>query len=189
MRFIRLNMDILVNDKIIEFDKNDFPMLINGQAFVNSGASFFSVSLMTKLTQMGKKVVFFTGFPPAKELFREQIKNSKSDNIMIIDSGNEDVFINNLDEIKDLKERIILFKNIEEYSSKLFNKLKDHEFIIFSGDIDQCVFKKELLKIDFKNKIFFSYPKNIEMSNKLKLPKYSGHIIGNKNGIIKLKLN
>lgn len=180
-------MNILVNNKIVEFNKEDFPMFINGQAFINSGASFFSVSLMTKFSLAGQKIVFFTGFPPAKELFREQIGNHINDNIIIIDSGDEDEFIHKLDEIKDLDERIILFKNIEEYSIKLFDKLKDKKFIIFSGDIDKCVFKDSLLKKDFKNKIFFSYPQDVNIKGRIDLPQYSGHIIGDKyKGIIKL---
>lgn len=180
-------MNILVNNKIVEFDKEDFPMFVNGEAFVNSGASFFSVSLMTKLVSTGHKIVFFTGFPPAKELFREQIGDIKNDDIIIIDSGDEDEFINRLDEIKDLDERVILFKNIEEYSIKLFDRLKDKKFIIFSGDIDKCAFRDSLLKKDFQNKIFFSYPQSINIENKIELPKYCGHIIGEKyNGIIKL---
>jgi hypothetical protein len=184
-------MNILINDKVVEFNKNDFPMLINGQAFINSGTSFFSVSLMTKLVQSGEKIIFFTGFEPAKELFREQIgnNNNNNDNVIIIASGDEDNFINKLDEIKDIDERIILFKNIEEYSIKLFNKLKDKKLIIFSGDIDKCIFKELLLKKDFKNKIYFSYPESFNIPNKIELPQYSGHIIGNNNGTIRLDFN
>jgi len=182
-------VNILVNNEIVKFTHDDFPMFINGQAFVNSGASFFSVSLMTKLVQSGEKIVFFTGFPPAKELFREQIGSGNTidkNDMIIIDSGDGDNFINKLDEIEDSDERIILFKNIEEYNIKLFDKLKNHKLVIFSGDLDKCKFKEELLKIDFKTKIFFSYPEIINIPNKIELPKYSGHIIGNKNGIIKL---
>lgn len=182
-------MNILVNNKIVNFNKEDFPILINGQAFINSGASFFSVSLITKLVQQGEKIVFFTGFPPAKELFREQIGNDRNNDVIIIDSGDENNFIRMVDEIKDLEERIILIKNIEEYSVKLFSKLEDKKLIIFSGDIDKCVFRDALLNKDFTNKIYFSYPKNIEIQNKIELPQYSGHIIGNKyNGVIKFDL-
>lgn len=180
-------MKILVNDKEIVFNKSDFPMLVNGKAFVQSGASFFSVSLMTKLLEWGEKIVFFTGFDPAKELFRSQIGDVQNDNIIIIPSGDEEKFIQKLDEIKNLKERIILFKNIEEYSTNLFNRLKNQELVIFSGDIDECEFRDELSKINFKTKIFFSYPEKIEVENKIELPKYKGLIISQKyNGLISL---
>jgi len=168
-------MKILIKDEEVFFNKSDFPMLINGKAFVKSGASFFSVSLMTKLFESGEKIVFFTGFDPAKELFKNQINGRTNNNIIIIPTGNEDDFIKELDKIKDLNERIILFKNIEEYTIKLLNKLKDHKYVIFSGDIDKCEFTNELLKINFKTKIFFSYSEN------------KGLIISSKyNGIISL---
>jgi hypothetical protein len=111
-----------------------------------------------------------------------------NDNIIIIETGDEENFIKELDEIKDLNERIVLFKNIEDYSLKLFDKLKDHKCTIFSGDIDRCVFREQLLSLDFKTKIFFSYPENLEVENKIDLPKYSGMIISdNHKGEIKLE--
>lgn len=180
-------MKILVNEKEVIFNKEDFPMFINGKAFLQSGASFFSVSLMTKLLENGEKIIFFTGFDPAKELFKEQQSGKMNDNIIIIPTGDEDDFIKELDTIEDLDERIILCKNIEEYSINLFNKLKDQKFVIFSGDIDKCEFGEELIKKEFKTKIFFSYPKNFKVENKIELQKYKGHIINDKyNGIILL---
>ena len=180
-------MKISINEQEVVFNKEDFPMFINGKAFVQSGASFFSVSLMTKLFEQGEKIVFFTGFDPAKELFRDQLNGRMNENIIIIPTGDEDDFIKELDKIKDLDERIILFKNIEEYSIKLFNKLKDHKYVIFSGDIDKCAFRNELLGINFKTKIFFSYPEKTEVANKVDLHKYKGLIISSKyNGIISL---
>ena len=180
-------MKILINDNEVVFKKEDFPMFVNGKAFVQSGASFFSVSLMTKLFEQGEKIVFFTGFDPAKELFRSQIGDIQNDSIIIIPTGDEEDFIQKLDEIKDLKERIVLFKNIEEYSFKLFNKLKDQKLVIFSGDIDKCEFRDELSRVDFKTKIFFSYPEKMEVENKIELPKYKGLIVSkNYNGLISL---
>lgn len=181
-------MKILVNNEIVNFSKDDFPMFVNGKAFVQSGASFFSVSLMTKLFENREKIIFFTALPPAKELFRNQLGDRVNDkNIIIIESGDEGNFIKELDGINDLNERIVLFKNIEDYSINLFNRLKDHKFTIFSGDIDKCEFGDELVKMNFKTKIFFSYPDKFEIENKIDLPKYNGLIIGEKyNGIIKL---
>lgn len=181
-------MKILINDQEVVFKKEDFPMFVNGEAFVQSGASFFSVSLMSKLLEWGEKIVFFTGFDPAKELFRNQIGDIENDSIIIIPTGDEEEFIQKLDTINDLNERIILFKNIEEYSLKLFEKLKNQELIIFSGDIDKCKFGDELSKIDFKTKIFFSYPKKVEVENKIELPKYNGLVISSKyNGLVSLE--
>lgn len=180
-------MKILINDKEVVFNKEDFPMFINGKAFIQSGASFFSVSLMTKLFEQGEKIVFFTGFDPAKELFKEQLDGRMNENIIVIPTGDEEAFMKQLDEIKDLDERIVLFKNIEDYSLKLFNKLKDHPYVIFSGDIDKCEFGDELSRMNFKTKILFSYPEKMKVENKIELPKYKGLIISQKyNGIISL---
>jgi len=183
-------MNILVNNKIINFTHDDFPMLVSGKAFVKSGASFFSVSLMTKLFENGEKIVFFTALPPAKKLFREQVGDRMNNNIIMIDSGEEEVFLESIDKIKDFSERIVLFKNIENYNQKLFDKLKDKELIIFSGDIDKCAFADDLLKKDFKTKIFFSYPDKVKITNKIDLPQYYGYIESDKyNGLISLDLS
>jgi len=182
-------MKILVNNEIVNFTKEDFPMLINGKAFTQSGASFFSVSLMTKLFEEGEKIVFFTALPPAKELFRNQVGDKVNDkNIIIVESGDESSFIKELDSITDLDERIILFKNIEDYSENLFNRLKNHKLIIFSGDVDRCVFGDKLFEMNFKTKIFFSYSDKLEVKDKIDLPKYNGHFIGERlSGVVRIE--
>jgi len=182
-------MKFLINDEEVNFNKEDFPIFINGEAFTQSGASFFSVSLMTKISEEGEKIVFFTALPPAKELFRSQLGERVNDeNIMIIESGDEDNFIKELDGIKNLEERTVLFKNIEDYSESLFNRLKDHKLTIFSGDIDKCIFGDNLAKMDFKTKILFTYPEKLEIEDKINLSKYYGCVIGKRlNGIIRIE--
>lgn len=182
-------MNILFNNEIINFNKEDFPMLFSGKALVHSGASMFSVSLMTKLFERGEKIVFFTAFSQAKELFREQLNNKINENIIIIESGDEDTFIEELDKIKDLDERIVLFKNIENYSHKIFDKLKDHKLTIFSGDLDTCRVADELMKKEFKTKIFFSQSENYPQEGMDNLPKYYGKITNEKyNGMVSLEI-
>lgn len=178
-------MKILINNKEVVFNKEDFPMLINGAD--KSGASLFSISLLVNLFQNGEKVLLFSAFDPAKEEFRKQIAGFINDDALIIESGDEENFIKELDNINDLSERIVLCKNIENYSSNLFNKLKGQELVIFSGDIDKCEFDEQLANKDLKTKIFFSYPGKIEIANKIDLPKYKGLVISQKyNGIISL---
>ncbi len=178
-------MKILINDKEVIFNKEDFPMLINGAD--KSGASLFSISLLTSLFENKEKVLLFSAFDPAKEEFKKQLGVSINENALIIESGDESVFIKELDEIQDLSERIILCKNIENYSSSLFDKLKDQKLVIFSGDTNKCEFGEKLVNKDFKTKIFFSYPEKIEVVDKIYLPKYKGMIISSKyEGIISL---
>ena len=177
------SIKILVNNKTINFSQADFPILISGRD--GSGASLFSVSMLANVLKNGEKVLFFSAQAPAKEEFKKQIGDSLNDKVVIIKSGDENLFLEKIDQIQDLSERIILFKNIENYSPKLFNKLKNQKLIIFSGDLDKCQFNTQLIEKDFKTKIFFSYPQKIQVKNKIDLPKYHGLIFSKKyNGLI-----
>jgi len=179
-------MNILVNNKIVNFSQEDFPMLISGVE--KSGTSFFSICLMAELFNRGEKEIFFTAYPPAKEEFRKQLGDSINDNAKIIGQGEEKIFLEKINAIEDFDERIVLVKNIENYSQKLFDKLKDKKLVIFSGDMDKCQFGNDLAKKDFKTKIFFSYPEKLMVENKIRLPKYFGMVISEKhNGLISLK--
>ena len=162
-------MKILINDKEIVFNKEDFPILITGAC--KTGSSLFSISLVTSLFENNNKVLFLTAYPEAKVDFRRQLGDKINDNAIIVDSGEESVFIENLYQMSDLNDIIILLK-----------------YTIFSGDIDNCVFGDELVKMDFKTKIFFSYPNKLEVGNKIELPKYNGMIMNQKYyGIIKFE--
>ncbi len=177
---------IIISNKIVNFNHEDFPMLISG--LTSAGSSLFSIELMVDLFKKGEKIILFSAYEQAKELFKKEMKDSfGNENALIIESGNDNLFIEQLNNIQDLSKRIILFKNIDNYDSKLFDKLKNNKLIIFSGNLDECKFKDELLKMEFKTKIYFSYPLGIKIENKIELPKYNGHIFSDKyNGIIKL---
>jgi hypothetical protein len=178
-------MNIFINDEIVNFSKEDFPVLINGAD--KRGASFFSIVLLANLFKNGHKILLFSAYPPAKEEFRKQLGDLINGNALIVELGDEDNFISEIDNIIDLPERIILFKNIENYSTKLFDKLKNQKLIIFSGDVDKCEFGEHLAGKSFNTKIFFSYSDKIKIENKVDLPKYSGYIESSKyNGLIKL---
>lgn len=178
-------MSILVNNKVIKFNHEDFPILISG--IPSAGSSFFSIELMVDLFKNGEKVILFSAYEQAKELFKKEIGDSINENILVIESGDDNLFIEELNKISNLSEKIILFKNIDNYDVKLFNILKNHQLIIFSGNLDECKFKDELIKKEFKTKIFFSYPKDIKIKNKISLPKYSAHIISDKyNGLVSI---
>lgn len=180
-------MNILINNKIAEFTHEDFPMLIVGAP--REGSSFFSVSLMAHLFKHGEKIILFSAYEQAKELFKEQIGNSNNSKVIVVESGDDKLFIKQLENINDLSERIILYKNIDDYDVELFNKLKDLKLVIFSGDLNRCKFKNELIRKEFNTRIFFSYPDGVSIEDKIEIPKYSAHIISDKyNGIIKVDL-
>ena len=105
-------MKILINDKEIVFNKEDFPILITGAC--KTGSSLFSISLVTSLFENNNKVLFLTAYPEAKVDFRRQLGDKINDNAIIVDSGEESVFIENLYQMSDLNDIIILLKNIRE---------------------------------------------------------------------------
>ena len=179
-------MNILVDDKKIDFSLNDFPMLISGAE--KTGSSFFSVCLLANLLNNGHKVILFSAHQAAKEEFRSQV-GANLDRALIIDSESEDDFIDIIKNISDLSKRIVLIKNINSYSRKLFKAVKDLKFIIFSGDLDKCQFTDDLLKNNFSSKIFFSGSEKYPVDGLRLLPRYSGQIFSKKyNGIIKLEV-
>ena len=180
-------MKILINNKNINFNHDDFPMLISG--IEKSGSSFFSVCLMEKLFNAGEKIIFFSAFPQAKKQFRDEVGDNINDNALILESGEEVDLLDAVNNISDLEERILLVKNIEHYETDLFDRFKDKKLIIFSGDIDKCEFNNELIIKEFKTKIFFSYPEKITIDNKIDLPKYTGLIINDKyTGLISISI-
>ncbi len=179
-------MNILLDDKKVDFSLNDLPILVSGAE--KSGSSFFTVCLLANFLKNGHKVILFSAHPAAKEEFRNQIGTDLS-NAIIIDSESEDDFINTIKTIPDLPERIILIKNIDSYSQKLFEAVKDNNLVIFSGDLDKCQFADDLLKKSFASKIFFSYSEKNPIEKLKLLPKYSGMIVGGKyNGVVRLEV-
>lgn len=179
-------MNILINNQEVNFTKDDFPMLISGAD--KTGTSFFSICLLANLLKSGMKVLLFSAYPAAKEEFRKHI-NDKEGNAIIIESSEESVFIETIEDIIDLSERVVLVKNIETYHLQLFKAIKDAKLVIFSGDLDKCRYADDLIKKDFATKIFFSpaikYPQE-ELTN---LPKYHGRIFSNKyQGLINLDM-
>jgi len=179
-------MDILVNNKNTIFNKKDFPMLISG--IDKTGTSFFSICLLANLLKAGEKVLFFSAYQAAKEAFAEQITNNK-ENAIVIESGEEEIFLEVIKNTPDLSERFLLIKNMEVYSEKVFEATKGLNLVIFSGDLDKCSFADKLVEKDFSSKIFFSQSEKYPQEGLGNLPKYFGKIIGNRiNGIIKLDI-
>jgi hypothetical protein len=177
-------MDILINNKISNFEKTDFPMIINGVD--KSGASFFSVSLLASLLKQGRKTLLFSAYPMAKAEFRKQIQGFE-DQAIIIDSGDEEVFIKTISACPDLSERVALIKNIDSYSVNLFNAIKNLKQVIISGNLDNCAWADGLLNMKYSSLILFSSSHNFPKISLSKIPQYSGIITSSRyNGIIQL---
>ncbi len=179
-------MNILLNNQRIEFTDNDFPMLISGTE--KRGVSFFSVCLMANLLNSGQKILFFSAYPSAKEELRKQI-NKNEDKAIIVDSGEEQDFINIIKNTPDLNERIVLVKNFDIYSQELFKIVKELKSVIFAGDLDNCQFSDELISKDFTTKIFFSQSEKYPQEGLDDLPRYQGRMFSQKKeGLIRLDI-
>jgi len=179
-----MDIDILINGEKAEFSDSDFPLLISGAE--KRGVSFFSVCLMAKLANSGRKIIFFSAYPSAKEELRKQLMPGIKE-ALIIESGEESDFIKSLSETDDLAERIVLVKNFDRYSPKLFEAVKGLKKIIFAGNLDNCCFADQLLQSGLAAKIFFSQSEKDPQIGLNECPRYEGRIFSAKrNGAIKL---
>ncbi len=193
---------ILLNDEIYQVKENDLPCLINYAK--KAGGSHFSVSMIVDLFLQGKKILFLTAYPMAKDNFFEQIRGHEdktsfitqeenlntNDQAIILESGNENLFLQALKKLPDINERIILIKNMEVFSQAVFDVCLNKEKLILSGNIDKCVAKNEIATKKFNTVVIFSGPEinlNILVPD---LEKYVGYW-WNKNvsGQTKIKFN
>ncbi len=195
---------VLLNGNEYKIQEKDLPYLvIYGE---KSGGSHFTITLIKDLFLSGSKILFFTAFPMAKDNFLEQIgnkhttlafvnstedlENHRDSQVIILDSGNEDLFINAVKNLEDIKDRVVLVKNIEAFSKQVFDSCLGLNKIIFSGHIDNCVAKEEVIKKSYKNIVIFTKP---EIPIKIDIPdleKWCGYLSSeNLTGIIKVKID
>ena len=125
---------IYLNKEPYMITESDLPCLVTYKS--GMGGSHLTVTLVSDLALRGSKIIFFTAYPMAGDNFLKQIGtnhsniafiNSISDlksqseaQILILESGNEQLFIDVVNSIPDLQERIVLIKNIEMFTSKVF---------------------------------------------------------------------
>jgi hypothetical protein len=189
-----------LEDNKFRFTTENLPCLIHG--IEHSGASQFTVSVIADLYKQGFKILFLSGYPMAREELVSQIEepddtvlfddenklqSSFSKRVIFIPREKEELFIEAAHTLPDIDDRVILVKNIDLFNAKIFEAVKDRKKIILSGDLDKCIYKDQILKLDFKTKILFSQPiADIEITIP-KLEKYKGYLFsGNSNGIISL---
>ncbi len=195
---------IILNNESYRVTEDDLPYLvIYGD---KSGGSHFTVTLIADLFSSGSKILFFTAFPMAKDNFLGQIGqgyskigfvNSKDDlesykdsDVIILDSGNESLFIEAIKMLPNINERVILVKNIEAFSNEIFDTCLDLNNIILSGNIDMCIAKDRIVKKSFKTTVVFTKPE-IPLSIEVpKLDKWTGYLSSQgHSGMIKVQIN
>lgn len=166
-----------------------------------SWASFFSICLISNLIQQWFKTIFFTAFPMAKEKLLKQIWNEKfyeinkksdlnnlpSDKSIIVKSWNQKLFLQTIQNIKNLDEYIIFIKNIEEYDESVLDWIPESQKIILSWNLDNCRFEDIIINKKLESKIIFTVPKNSDIKIP-KLEKYESYLISKKiSGILRLE--
>lgn len=198
-----MNKILLNNEKYIVTEQDLPYLIIYGE---KSGGSHFTITLVKDLFLSGSKILFLTAFPMAKDNFLEQVgpnhsriafvnsvedlNNYKDSDVIILDSGNSSLFIEAIKTLEDVKDRVVLIKNIEAFNKDIFNACLDLQKVILSGHIDTCISKDLILQKSFKNIVVFTKP---EISLPIEIPvleKWSGYLSSEeRSGIIKVKID
>lgn len=195
---------ILLNNEPYKVSESNLPYLvIYGD---KSGGSHFTITLVKDLFLSGSKILFLTAFHMAKDNFLEQVgpdhskiafvnsvedlRNFKDSDVIILDSGNENLFIEATKVLEDINERVVLVKNIEAFSTEAFDACLSLQKVILSGHIDTCTSKEQIMSKAFKSMVVFTKP---EISLPIQVPvleKWTGYLSSeDKNGIIKVQIN
>ncbi len=159
----------LQNNKQIDFNVNDLPMIIHGRE--HTGSSLFSVTMAVHLYRQNNKILMFTAYPMAKDEFLEQIDNkdtvfyledvqdikkAQGFQTIIIKSGDKDLCAQVLLNLPDINDRILFIKNVDIILNNDIIKNINQEKILLSGDADLSMHKDFIKKFTYKTKIFFS---------------------------------
>lgn len=195
---------ILLNNEPYKVSESNLPYLvIYGD---KSGGSHFTITLVKDLFLSGSKILFLTAFPMAKDNFLEQVgpdhskiafvnsvedlKNYKDSDVIILDSGNENLFIESTKVLEDINERVVLVKNIEAFSTEAFDACLSLQKVILSGHIDICTSKEKIMSKEFKSMVVFTKP---EISLPIEVPvleKWTGYLWSEgKTGMIKVEID
>jgi len=186
MEEITIFNKILLNGKYFNFSKDNLPCLIFGVP--HTGTSQFTVNVAVNLLRQRCKIIFFSAFEMAKENLLSQIEGEDyKKNLMIISPGSAKSFIMAVREIGLREEKIIVLKNFEQFEDDLVKMVYGRKGLILSGNADESSLKKEIARINFSAKIFFSKPKTDFGIEIPVLNKYEGYFYSkDKQGIIKL---
>jgi hypothetical protein len=192
---------ITLNNEDYNVTEKELPYLVvYGR---QSGGSHFTLTLVKDLFLSGSKILFLTAFHMAKDSFLEQVgtdhsqisfvtntdelKNAQNSQCIIIESGNENLFIESIKILPDINERVVLVKNIEAFSMPIFDHSLNLNKIIISGDIDNCVAKDEIIKKSFETIVAFNKTETVLPIEVPVLEKWSGYLSSqSKKGIIKV---
>ena len=176
---------ILLNGNEYHFSEDSLPILIHGKEHV--GASQFTVSLLADLYRQGSKILFFTGYPMAKDEFIKQVGESIDNKVIFVNGTESASFLEKVNELEDIDERVILIKNIDLFEQEIFDAVSNKNKVIISGDIEKVPYKTHLLEKEYTTKIFFSPASYAQVPN---LQLWEGYLHGQNNeGRLTLELH
>lgn len=178
---------ILLNSEFWNPKEGNLPCLITYAE--KSGGSHFSIVMLANLFLSGSKVLLFTAFPMAKDNFIGQIKGggqsvsivtneneiNNDSQVIIVESGNQELFLKVIEKLDDIDNRVVLVKNIERFNSYTIESCLKLEKVIISGDIDLCSSNKQIMGKQFDTIVIFSSPKTTLPFDVPELEKYKGY--------------
>lgn len=193
---------LLLNNQQYIFTENDLSCLIHYSH--GTGGSHFSVTMVADMFLRGSKILFLTAYHMAKDNFLEQIKGYENNVLfvtssnqlttdkqaIIIESGNENLFLEALNSLGDINERVISIKNFEGFNNNIILSASNKQKLILSGDLDSSPIKDELINKKYQTIIQFSKPNTTLTKEFPSLEKYVGYFWkNNKQGLIKIATN
>lgn len=193
---------MLLNNEVYHLTKDVLPCLIH--YVPKAGGSHFSVTMIADLFFQGSKILSFTAYSSAKDNFLQQIKGGElktafitdesqlntDTQAIIIESGNEKLFLSALKKLDDINERVVLVKNMEVFSDAVFDSCLKLQKIILSGNLDECPMKKQISDKQYKTIVLFSKPETTLKVEPPTLEKYTGYLWSNGNeGLVSIKMN
>ncbi len=192
---------ILLNNEAYHISEDDLPCLIHYAP--KAGGSHFSVAMVADLFLRGSKILFLTAYPMAKDNFLQQIKGEESKTAfitnasqlntdaqaIILESGNEKLFLQAVEKLDDLNERVVLVKNIEVFSDAVFESCLKLQKIILSGNLDECSMKKQISEKQYKTTVVFSKSETPLKVEPPELEKYKGYLWSDgKEGLVSVQM-
>lgn len=140
----------------------------------------------------------------AKDTFLQQVKGEESKTAFITDesqlntdaqaiileSGNEKLFLKAVEKLRDLNERIVFVKNMEVFNDAAFDSCLKLQKIILSGDLDKCSAKKQISDRQYKTIVLFSKPETPLKVEPPVLEKYTGYLWSDgKEGLVTVRMS
>ena len=192
---------LLLDNQDHYFTEDALPCLITYAE--KSGGSHYSITLLADLFARGAKVLMLTAYGAAKDNFLEQAQGledkisyvTDADQLdtdfqgIILESGNERLFLQTVLQLPDLQERVVLVKNMEFFSPDIFRACLDFPKLILSGDLDKCESREQIVAHKFKTIIAFTKPQAALPIEIPALEKYHGYFWNaEQQGIVSIEM-